>query len=262
MAQGFILRWFGGSAGDTICTLLHKTEQNIYSNIKIDESLSDAGKVINGEYFDQRYPVLHKLGNEQYETIKKDELENNLKNLVSDQKKIVLKSHLFNKEFDLMIKKYIHTIDIGFDYNFLPFIIHSNIEKLPILKRKFLFDPTIKKVSHKLTDKQKKQIATWMVIKGAVGLMQDYDIANSKIKTEYLFADTKKIKDAVMQYDLDIKFDNSFFEAWKNTNTGHLPTKQYQTYLDHKDYRYDDNTMNDVERYILLSLSGKNFKFL
>ena len=74
--------------------------------------------------------------------------------------------------------------------------------------------------------------------------------------------DTKKIKDAVMQYDLDIKFDNSCFEAWKNTITGHLPTKQYQTYLDHKDYRYDDNTMNDVERYILLSLSGKNFKFL
>ena len=86
MAQGFILRWFGGSAGDTICTLLHKTEQNIYSNIKIDESLSDAGKVINGEYFDQRYPVLHKLGNEQYETIKKDELENNLKTLPEDMK--------------------------------------------------------------------------------------------------------------------------------------------------------------------------------
>ena len=59
---------------------------------------------------------------------------------------------------------------------------------------------------------------------------------------------------------LDLK--SKYFIDWLEKNKKFQPNKKYQEYINNKNYQFDDDSLDMVERYVLLALSNGKFRFL
>tara|TARA_R110000822_G_scaffold304188_1_gene429240 strand:+ start:49 stop:843 length:795 start_codon:yes stop_codon:yes gene_type:complete len=261
---GIILRWVGGAGGDTLCHLLSLQNTNVYMNVSCHGKIEpNTGRTLVSGRYDPDYPLLVQLTRVPCSGIDMELLGVDVCNLIKKHKRFILKSHLFDNE----IEKYTEVIDLGFDLKFLPFIVQCNIDKTDTVVDNFTynnskFDSTLKKISKKLNNKQKKQLATWNVVKDTIKQINKFALDNTSLSTEDFFYNQKRIEDFFKEKGYEIDFDVQFFSDWKNNNTKYLPSKKYQEYLQNKQYNYNDTQLTISERYILLALSGQNFTFM
>ena len=80
----------------------------------------------------------------------------------------------------------------------------------------------------------------------------------------FIGAISQVLNNCVIDYDVKnlTSFDTEYFHLWNKINLPLLPSDQYKEYLKSKQYNYQDKSLNLVERYIFLALSGRNFQFL
>jgi len=267
MASQILLRWTGGAGGDTIINLL-SAQDDIYLNVTPSCRINtESGKSILSSRFDKRYPRLAELA-KAHPKIDKISLLNDLINLQNDHKSFILKCHLFDKEMDKEIKKNnIEIVDIGFDIKFLPFIIQSNLLKTETIEysrnaEKTHFDKNLIKISQKLTEKQNHTLATWTLIQDMMLKIEQFDLKNTPIKTKDLFYNVNLIVDFFEKRNLNLNIKSKYLKIWQEKNQSSLPSKTFIKYVDNMKYNYSDNTLNTVERYILLMLSGSRLNFL
>jgi len=264
---GIILRWMGGAGGDTLCHLLSLQNTDVYMNVSFHGKIEpNTGKTLVSGRYDPDHPLLIEMTRIPYQGnngIDMELLGVDVCNLKKKHKRFILKSHLFDNEVD----KHTEVIDLGFDLKFLPFIVQCNIEKTDTLADNFTynnskFDSTLKKISKKLNNKQKKQLATWNVVKDAIKQINKFALDNTSLSIKDFFYNQKRIADYFKDRAYEINFDVQCFSDWKNINTKYLPSKKYQEYLQNKQYNYNDTQLTISERYILLALSGQNFTFM
>ena len=268
MASQFLLRWVGGSGGDTIINLLSK-KNDVYLNVNpLSKINADLGKTILTSKFDKKYPNLCEL-TRAHPRIDKTSLLNDLINLKNNHKSFVLKCHLFNQEIDEELKKNnIEIVDIGFDIKFSPFIIQSNLLKNPETvessrnPKTTHYDKNLIKISNRLTEKQNISVVTWTLIKDMIMKIKQYNLKNTLLKTEDLFYNIGSIANFFKQNSLILDVKSKYLKNWQEKNQNILPSKTFTEYVDNMEYNYNDNTLQTVERYILLMLSGNKFKFL
>ena len=271
--SGIILRYVAGAGGDTICYLL-SLKNNVYMNIYGAGKLYKNGRTLLSHWYDKKLPELVKLAklrpaHKQAFNADRRKLHKNISELIAKNKYFVLKSHYYNKSFDEEIKNLnlFETVDIGFDLNFLPFIVQANLYKTKIEQKNLayeitLFDKTLKTIAEKLNTEQKKSLIMWLLAKQFSRNINEFGLNNSKIMCDDLFYNPKNIEKVLKEKDYEIDFETEFYSKWKKSNLKYLPSEKYQEYVRTKNYNYADQTLNLDERYILLALNGKNFKFL
>ena len=265
MSKGLILRWMGGAAGDTLLHMIAE-HNDVYMNVKLEKNLdSTCGKSLVSGMYDSRYPTLFELSSN--EIIDRRKLQNDIHELSKSHTPFVIKSHFFDKEFDRSIIDIAETVDLGFDLNFLPFVVRSNINKTATLSRsgdpkRSHFDQSLQKISSKLNKAQIKMLITWNVIKDMIEHIKEFNLDDSPISTADLFRDVDRLYAFFMKRDLKIDKKSSHLSEWKSMNAKLLPSPAYQEHLNKSNYRFDDNSLDLVERYILLALANENFRIL
>jgi DNA-binding transcriptional regulator YhcF (GntR family) len=273
--SGIILRWVAGAGGDTVCFLL-SLKNDVYMNLsfksygtgKLDKN---SGTIFSYRH-DEKLPSLYKLAkltpaHKKAFIEDSQELRKNISELVAKNKYFVLKSHFYNKRFDEEFKNLLKIVDIGFDLDFLPFIVQANLYKSDTIANNFtyensLFDKTLKIISKKLNPEQKKSLMWWNLTKDFIKRINEFGLDNKEIMTRDLFYDSNKVKKVLKSLGYEIDFETEFFSEWRKNNSKYLPSEKYQEYVRTKNYNYSDQNLILAERYILLALDGKNFKFL
>jgi hypothetical protein len=266
--SGIILRWPGGGGGDTILNLL-LSSNDVYTNIHtLNKMNTVTGRSLVTSKFDKEYPSFYKLaGNPLTSKIDKVLLKQDIIKLTGKKDLFVLKMHLFDQSFDQDICNIVDIVDIGFKIKFLPFLIRANLNKTLILVNskivnKSHFDSTMHKIAKKLTDDQNKKIVIWNIIKDMINKVRIFNLENASIMTEDLFYDRDHLKTYFQSKNLMLDITADYFDQWVENNKKLLPSNTFQNYIENTNYNHLDDSLDIVERYILLALSGKNFKFI
>lgn len=266
--SGIILRWPGGGGGDTIMNLLSHSN-DVYTNIEATKNIDAlTGRSLIEVKFDKEYPSFHDMAivpltyNLDSMVLKQDIVK-----LLSKKDPFLLKMHYWNKDFDNDICDIVDIIDIGFTLDFIPFIATAMINKTPILvhskvKHKTHFDYPLNKISEKLTDDQNKKIVIWNIIKDLIDKTRVFDLDNAPITTSDLFYNKNHLRTYFKTKSLTFDITSDYLDQWVENNKRFLPSQTFKTYIKNTNYDYMDDSLEMVERYTLLALSGKNFKFL
>jgi len=265
MNKGLILRWMGGAGGDTLLTMISE-HNDVYMNVQVKNIDRSKGQsVVVGKY-DSRYPTLVDLDNHR-PIVDKRKLQNDIRTLSMSHTKFIIKSHFFDKEFDDSIVDLAETVDLGFGLDFLPFVVRSHIIKTKTLDRsgdpqRSHFDQTLQKISGKLYKEQIRMLVTWNVIKDMIQHIKKFHLEHSPISTADLFQNIDRLENFFMKRELKIDKESSHLSEWKNLNAKLLPSPAYQDHLRNSNYDFNDNSLDLVERYILLALANENFRIL
>ena len=102
----------------------------------------------------------------------------------------------------------------------------------------------------------------WNLIKDAIDRHDEYDLANASIRTEDLFYNIEGIKSVLQSKGLPVKVNKTYIDTWRNKNKELLPGSELMDLIKKRDYDHSIKSMDLVERYVLLALSGKNFQFI
>lgn len=267
---GLLLRWMGGGGGDTICQILAKENPGTYMNFSVGDLNHVNGRTLIKNDRDPDYPLLSDLSRADPVSDNR-KLKDDFLKLIANHDKFIIKFHNFDRQFDELIKSHLRIDDIGFNLGFLPFIIQSCFEKFskeqhPMYDLKYKtesnFDSMLEKIGRKLTTHQKNQVLLWNMIADASKCMYHFNLDKAPLATQDLFNDNRRIVNFFNDKGFNINLDIPYISEWKDSNKKYLPSKKYQSYLNSKDYNYDDNDLSLVEKYIFLSLSGKSFRFL
>jgi hypothetical protein len=265
MNTGLILRWMGGAGGDTLLHMISE-HNDVYMNVQLKENIDrSSGKSLVSSKYDSRYPTLFDLSSN--EIVDRRKLQNDIQNLSKSHTQFVIKSHFFDKKFDDSIVDLAETVDLGFGLDFLPFVVRSNINKTATLDRsgdavRSHFDQTLQKISSKLDKEQRKMLVTWNVIKSMIQHIGEFHLESSPISTADLFLDVDRLENFFMKRNLKIDKKSSHLSEWKRINAKLLPSPAYQDHLRNSNYDFNDNSLDLVERYILLALANENFRIL
>lgn len=265
MNKGLILRWLGGAGGDTLLQLISE-HNDVYMNVETKKIIdrSRGSSPIVGKY-DSRYPTLVDLANGRI--VDRRKLQNDIYNLSISHTTFIIRSHFFDKEFDSSVIDMAETVDLGFGLDFLPFVVRSNINKTLILDRsrdsqRSHFDQKLQKISSKLNKEQIRMLVTWNLIKDNIKRIKEFKLDNSPISTADLFQNIDRLENFFMKRELKIDKESSHLSEWKNLNAKLLPSPAYQDHLRNSNYDFNDNSLDLVERYILLALANENFRIL
>ena len=265
MNKGLILRWMGGAAGDTLLHMISEYN-NVYMNVKLEKNIDrTCGKSLVSSIYDSRYPTLSDIASN--EIIDRRKLQDDIHNLAKSNTAFVIKSHFFDKEFDRSIIEVAETVDLGFGLDFLPFVVRSNINKTATMDRigdpqRSHFDQPLQKISSKLNQAQIKMLVTWNVIKDMIQHIREFALDTSPISTVDLFRNVDRLENFFIKRELKIDKESSYLSEWKSMNAKLLPSPAYLDHLKNSNYRFDDNSLHLVERYILLALANENFRIL
>ena len=267
--SSILLRWPGGGGGDTILTLLLGSN-NVYTNIHAFNKIDTVtGQSLLTNKFDKEYPSFYKLAGNPLLTSKIDKvlLKQDIIKLIGKKDLFVLKTHYFDKYFDQDICDIVDIVDIGFKIKFLPFIVRANLNKTPTLVNSRIvnnshFDSTMHTIAEKLTEDQNKQIVTWHIIKDMINKVRIFNLENASIMTEDLFYDREHLKTYFQSKNLMLDITADYFDQWVENNKKLLPSNTFQNYIENTNYNHLDDSLDMVERYTLLALSGKNFQFI
>ena len=268
--KGLMLRWFGGSGGDTICTLIDMAEKDLYTNFTCKYNSRANGKTNTHQFRDPEYPILYRFGIRWNAPINLEKAKKDLSKLKNSDKKFLIKSMNFTKSLDNVVSDYMEIVSIGYDYSFLPFLVQANLTKTRTLKRyftksnlsKYKKDLVLLDINKKLSHDQKTKLVIWNVIKSAIEYMHDFNLDKSGIQIRDLFYNQQSIKDFFADRNIGIDFDNKLYKDWLKLNQKYIPSDIFNECLKTRSYDYQNSNMNLFERYVLLAISGKKFIFL
>lgn len=239
-----ILRWQGGFAGDIVLKLLLDSNPTYKSNtIYGDVDTTNGQTTVSQQFYDKEYDKLTKILFEV--DYKKVLLE--LQELEQSKDCYIIKSHKF--DFD-----YPNTIDIVVDKNLLPFVVRANTEKTPTLSVDYNL------LVSRISDSEIKKKYSYYNL-AITFLKQPKN--TQKLNFNSIYSSWQNLETALndIGYKLDQKF-KSVHDTWLTHNQKYYPSQTYLDYVDQKDYNYNDTTLNFIERYCLLALSGKKFIIL
>ena len=260
-----LLRWSGGEGGDTIMSLVAK-QKDLFTNVDSQQRVSEGGQSLVSTRFDAEYPLLREMATH-YKVSDKNKLINELERLCKGHQNIFIKSHLWDKDIDNAMTGKIEILNIGFSIAFIPFIVKSNLLKTPTMVVSgdpihTHFDQNSMKLTKRLPYDQKKKFVMWNLIKDAIDRHDEYDLANASIRTEDLFYNIEGIKNVLQPKGLPVKVNKTYINTWRNKNKELLPGSEFLELIKKRDYDHSITSMDLVERYVLLALSGKNFQFI
>ena len=261
-----LLRWSGGQGGDTIAGLISFKEQ-LYSNIRILNKLSATGRSMVETFLDQRYPSIKVIATKKHSQVDADTVANDIKRLSDDHESFFIKSHLYDKTLDEKVCNIVDVIDIGYSLEFLPFVVRTNLAKTATLERSTdpdttHFDENMLKISHKLSENQKQSVVAWNVVKHSLDRHRQFDLGSKALNTQDIFYDTDQIIRFLQSKGLSTVINKDHLDKWKEENKKFLPSEKYIECIKNAKYDFSDQSMDIIERYSLLALSGKNFQFL
>ena len=266
--SGIILRWLGGGGGDTIMNLLSHSN-NVYTNIVATKNIDPiTGRSLIKVKFDEEYPNLHDMALVPLtKNINNVALKQDIVNLVNKKDSFILKMHYWDKDFDNEIGDVVEIVDIGCTFAFIPFIVTANLNKTPTLdnskiEEKTHCDKGLFKIAEKLTDEHNKMIVTWNIITDMIKKTRLFGLENAPITTEDLFYDKNHLKTYFQNKSFTFDSESDYLDQWLKNNKKFLPSQTFQDYIKNTKYDYMDDSLEMVERYTLLALSGKNFQFL
>ena len=266
--SGIILRWPGGGGGDTIMNLLSHSN-DVYTNIHATNEIDPAtGQSLISEKFDEDYPSFYNMALPvTIKTLDSKALKQDIVKLNSKKDTFLLKSHRWDKNLDKDICDIVDIVNIGYTIAFIPFIVRANLNKTKTLVNsrivnKSYFDSTIHKIAKKLTEDQNKQIVTWHIIKDMINKVRIFNLENASIMTEDLFYDREHLKTYFQSRSLKLDITSDYLDQWVEYNKKLLPSNTFQNYIENTNYNHLDDSLDMVERYTLLALSGKNFQFI
>lgn len=259
-----VFRWLAGAGGDTVLYLL-STQNDVYMNITPHLNNYDI-RTGGSDKMDPAYPHLVK-GNKTPQKEYTNLFVNEIKRLSKEKQSFIIKSHYFYKEFDEQLKDIVNIVDLGFDQVYLPFVVNSNIIKTDTvewskLPDKTFLDPTLWKLLEKASPHEHKSVITWCVVKNHLECIRKYNLDQSPVLVNDMFERPNLTEEYFKSQGYNLSFDTEYFHLWNKINLPLLPSDQYKEYLKSKQYNYQDKSLNLVERYIFLALSGRNFQFL
>tara|TARA_E500000178_G_scaffold349537_1_gene406627 strand:+ start:2239 stop:3057 length:819 start_codon:yes stop_codon:yes gene_type:complete len=269
-SNGLMLRWFGGSGGDTICTLIDMAEKDLYTNFICKYNSRANGKTNTHQFKDPEYPTLYRFGISWNAEIELKKAKKDLSKLKNSNKKFLIKSMNFAKSLDNVVSDYMEIVSIGYDYFFLPFLVQTNLTKTKTIKNyftknnlsKYKKDLVLLDITKKLSQDQKTKLVIWNVIKSAIDYMNDFSLDKSSIQISDMFYNQQSIKDFFADRNIEIDFNNKLYKNWLKLNQKYIPSDIFNKCLKTRSYNYQNSDMNLFERYVLLAISGKKFKFL
>ena len=176
----------------------------------------------------------------------------------------------FTKSLDNVVSDYMEIVSIGYDYSFLPFLVQTNLTKTKTIKyyftknnlSKYKKDLVLLDITKKLSQDQKTKLVIWNVIKSAIDYMNDFNLDKSSIQISDMFYNQQSIKDFFADRNIEIDFNNKLYKNWLKLNQKYIPSDIFNKCLKTRSYNYQNSDMNLFERYVLLAISGKKFKFL
>lgn len=260
--KGIILRWLGGSGGDTLLYILNE-QNNIFTNVSFpNKTLTIKDSTLTKASINKEYSTFNDPFNRNA-----DPFINDLKNLAKKTKSFIIKQHFADNDIDRKVGYLADIINIGFDYQFLPFVVRANLQKTETLKNrnhpeKTYLDETLKKITGKLTPGQTDALTIWNLVIHNKVTLEKFALSVSPLRLNDFFHDSKRIEKFFKSKGFSLNLDTEYFSIWKKRNSNLLPSIEYQNYLNNNNFNYKDKELNIVERYVLLALSGKKFQFL
>ena len=260
--KGIVLRWLGGSGGDTLLYTLKK-QNKLYTNVYFpSEDLSDKDKTIIEVSTDKEYPTFDNAEN--YDA---DPFIIDLKSLSKKTKSFIIKQHFAGEDLDRKMKDVAEILNVGFTLEFLPFVVKANFHKTHTVKKrdhpeKTHLDETLKKINSKLTPAQADSLTIWNLVIDNKNIMEKFKLPESPVMLDNFFHDPASIEKCFKDKGFNLNLGTEYFRNWKNRNSDLLPSAEYQTYLKNQNYNFKDKELDIVERYVFLALSGKKFQFL
>lgn len=260
--KGLILRWLGGSGGDTLLYILNK-QNKFYTNVSFPSTnLSAKDSTLTKGSADNDYPTFDNPRNYDASLFIDD-----LKALSKKTKAFIIKQHFANADIDRKIGQLADIVNVGFDLSFLPFVVRANLQKTETVNHrddpgKTFLDETLKKINDKLTPAQADLLTIWNLVIHNKDTMEKFKLPESPIMVNNFFHDPSTIEACFKNKGYDLDLDIEYFNDWKRRNSDLLPSTKYQTYLKNQHYNFDDKDLDIVERYVFLALSGKKFQFL
>ena len=103
---------------------------------------------------------------------------------------------------------------------------------------------------------------TYNIIKDLIDKTRVFDLDNAPITTSDLFYNKNHLRTYFKTKSLTFDTTSNYLDQWVENNKRFLPSETFKNYIKNTNYDYMDNSLEMVERYTLLALSGKNFKFL
>jgi len=266
MKKRLVMRWMGGSGGDTLCYLLSADNEGVYTNTS-HHGMSKNGKTLTWSKFDAEFPTLYKFSQNKHEINDVDNFERDIVNLSKKRIPFVVKHHFYNKEMDNRIKQYADLIDIGINYTMLPFVVRANLEKTSTLENLYSndfthLDTNLKKIMPKLDNDQRKKVVVWNLIKDIMNTINEFDLSKAPVQLENFFNNTYQLKSFFQSKGFHLNFDNDYFKLWLEKNKLLLPDDKYKRYIKDRNYQYSDTDIGIIERYVLLALANEKFQFL
>ena len=265
---GIILRWLGGGGGDTIMNLLSHSN-DVYTNIHATNKIDPVtGRSLISEKFDEDYPSFYDMSHdENIKDIDSKALKQDIVKLNRKKDTFLLKSHHWDKKLDKDICDIVDIVNIGYTIAFIPFIVRANLHKTPTLansklKNKTHFDYSLSKIAKKLTDKQHEKVVTWNIITDLINKARIFNLENATITIADIFYNRDHLKTYFQSRSLKLDITSDYLNQWVEQNKKFLPSKTFQNYIDNTNYNHIDSSLDMVERYTLLALSGKNFQFI
>lgn len=259
MKTGILLRWIGGAGGDTLCHLL-SSQNDVYMNATF-YGITEDGQTSAWSKLDNEFPSFYKFSKHTNKNEDIDSFKHDIIKLSEKKIPFIIKHHLFDKDFDRELQEYAHIVDIGINLDVLPFVVKSNLEKTSTMELTYL-DDNLKKIISKLDDKQKQKIVIWNVVQNDIRLMKNFDLVNSPLQLGDFFHKTENVGNFFKTKGLKLDLKSKYFIDWLEKNKKFQPNKKYQEYINNKNYQFDDDSLDMVERYVLLALSNGKFRFL
>lgn len=261
-----ILRWLGGTGGDTVLKVCLQTDPHLLSNVTIsdDEQFTNEGATIvdsddrvsslkskQSNALLSQYPALEFLRKPTIDYDKVDLILEDLKQ-ANNLKKCLLKTHSYDLDFSTY-----NVCDLGFSLTFLPFAVQCNF-----VKNKLADSVNFNlggKIASILTRSDQATKENYLIYTTAFRYYDIYKKVKFKLFVDDIFYDSNKFAEEL--YCLGITFDvkNNHFVEWKSINQKYLPSKDYIKSIVDADYTLDSKNLTVFEKYCLLVISNKKF---
>jgi hypothetical protein len=256
-----LLRWPSGSGGDTVLKILLDSNSELQSNIKFKE-LTESGRTTT-EFTEliTQYPELANLSGRMSDYEDKETLNRiteTLKKLSAEKTDYIFRCHGFIPEFEKF-----DIIDIKPTKTYFSFIIQSHMAKRMFRSENDGVNNLHIHLRH--NDKYQQESLDYETYCVAVQHLKNIEQARSP---NCLLVDTLLSNWINLKYKLsDLGFTvrdqcKPYYTSWLDQNTNYISSPKYRYYIGTQDYNYHDTSLNRIERYCLLALTGDHFQIL
>lgn len=256
-----LLRWPGGGGGDTVLKIILDSDPALKSCISFEE-FAETGRTVTGfnELADQ-YPELIALTGRMtdYKDVTvKDKILNTLRQLDREEQRYIFRFHGFLNDFNEF-----DIIDIQPSWSYFAFIVKSHMAKR--VWRNELDSNNELHLALRSNDKYKQEALDYETYNVAVKNIENLRNFRTEkfLLTDTILSNWHNLKSKLENLGFLISNDcKTYYTTWLERNTEYLPSAKYRHYVNSQNYNYQDTTLDRIERYCLMALSGNLFQTL